>query len=209
MVFQGKEQFIDQCIDMVKFRVAWWFKHHAKGSTDPISLILLDVGDRCRDSNPRKKRMSARWKLPSLDCLKFNVDGSAKGSPGPAGMGGVLRDSYGKVICLFFSFLGIFDGISAEIEEIHKACVLCLSNCDLRNRCISIVSDSKTAMDWINEADQICVSHPTLIQVIRFLLSSLSNTTVSYSSRSSNSFADLLAKKASSMGGDFVQWGDT
>ena len=31
----------------------------------------------------------------------FNVDGSSKGKPGPVGMGGVLRDSNGKVLCMF------------------------------------------------------------------------------------------------------------
>ena len=38
-----------------------------------------------------------------MDNLKFNVDGSARGNPGPAGIRGVLRDSKGKVLFVLVS----------------------------------------------------------------------------------------------------------
>ncbi|KAK3205589.1 hypothetical protein Dsin_019635 [Dipteronia sinensis] len=71
------------------------------------------------------------WIPPTSDRLKFNVDGSARGKPGPTGVGGVLRDSTGQ-----------------EGSEI------------------------------------------------------------SFNPRSSNSFADKLAKMGSSLAGDFIEWGD-
>lgn len=40
------------------------------------------------------------WSPPFGD-LKFNVDGAAKGKPGPAGVGGVLRNSNGAAFSLF------------------------------------------------------------------------------------------------------------
>lgn len=40
-----------------------------------------------------------------MDNLKFNVDGSARGNPGPAGIRGVLRDSKGK---LWFVLVSLF-----------------------------------------------------------------------------------------------------
>ena len=43
------------------------------------------------------------WKCPPLDSLKFNVDGSAKGKLGPAGIGGVLRDCKAAAKAVFLS----------------------------------------------------------------------------------------------------------
>ncbi|KAL4312528.1 hypothetical protein GQ457_01G001650 [Hibiscus cannabinus] len=39
---------------------------------------------------PSNKRISLQWLAPSLDSLKFNVDGTVSGSFGPAGIGGRL-----------------------------------------------------------------------------------------------------------------------
>ncbi|KAI9152828.1 hypothetical protein LWI28_001848 [Acer negundo] len=66
--------------------------------------------------------------LPAERVLIFNLDGSDLGSPSPTGMGGVLRDSMGKVLCLFYLFFGIKDSISAKILDIHKACDVVQSN---------------------------------------------------------------------------------
>ncbi|KAK3199049.1 hypothetical protein Dsin_022464 [Dipteronia sinensis] len=44
---------------------------------------------------------------------------------GMAGIGGVLRDSKGKVVCLFSLGVGITDSNSAEILAIKKAVELC------------------------------------------------------------------------------------
>jgi len=41
------------------------------------------------------------WQKPKSGCLKWNVDGSALGKPGTAGVGGVLRDHLGRFICAF------------------------------------------------------------------------------------------------------------
>ncbi|KAK3188145.1 hypothetical protein Dsin_027706 [Dipteronia sinensis] len=42
---------------------------------------------------------------PPSGIFKFNVDGSVRGSPGQAGMGGVLRNWNGTILCLFSCFL--------------------------------------------------------------------------------------------------------
>ncbi|KAK2648436.1 hypothetical protein Ddye_015925 [Dipteronia dyeriana] len=38
---------INQAEDMVRFRVAWWFKNLGKGSSDPFMHILLNIEERC------------------------------------------------------------------------------------------------------------------------------------------------------------------
>ncbi|KAK2657460.1 hypothetical protein Ddye_010512 [Dipteronia dyeriana] len=80
------------------------------------------------------------------DNLKFNIDGSSRGKPRLAGIGGVLRDSKGKVFCLFSFSVRTADSNAAEIWAIQKAVELCLSNPYLSNRYISIVNDSKVAV---------------------------------------------------------------
>ena len=52
--------------------------------------------------------------------LKFNVDGSAYGNPGPAGCGGILRNERGRILALF-SPLGILDPNIAKVMAIKVA----------------------------------------------------------------------------------------
>ncbi|GMJ08961.1 hypothetical protein HRI_004565300 [Hibiscus trionum] len=51
-------------------------------------------------------------------CVKFNIDGSARGKLGPAGCGGVLRDEMGRVLALFSGPLGVLDSNEAELYAI-------------------------------------------------------------------------------------------
>ena len=53
-VFKAKEASITQATDMVKFRVAWWFKHHGVQSKETITAIMLNIKDMCLDSKPTK-----------------------------------------------------------------------------------------------------------------------------------------------------------
>ncbi|KAK3229173.1 hypothetical protein Dsin_001054 [Dipteronia sinensis] len=178
------------------------------GSSEPLTSIMVDISARCIDAKKTKKTKLEGWMPPSLNSKKFNVDSSTKGASGPARMGGVLRDSNGKILCIFSSFLGVKDDNSAEIEAIHRAYFFCVSKGDLRDRRIAIVSDSKTTVSWVNEGDFGNLKHFNLIYDIHNMLNSLSNTIVLYNSRATNFFADLLAKMGPRRSGDFVQWGD-
>ncbi|KAK2635640.1 hypothetical protein Ddye_030432 [Dipteronia dyeriana] len=65
-------------------------------------------------------------------------DGSVLGNPGPAGIGGVLRDCDGKVLCMFSCYVRIHDSNSAELIAIHKACALCVISPSFVNIIIGI-----------------------------------------------------------------------
>ena len=41
-------------MDSVKFKVALWFKNHGLGSEDALTLILLDINERCADKKVMK-----------------------------------------------------------------------------------------------------------------------------------------------------------
>ncbi|KAK3231753.1 hypothetical protein Dsin_003634 [Dipteronia sinensis] len=106
--------------------------------------------------------MSEVWIHPSFGAWKFNLDGSARGKPGPSGIGGVIRDFRVQVLGLFSSFVGIQDSNTA------KACMLCASSLALRNKKITIVSDSKIAVSWVNDKTSIgSLKHVNLIYDIR------------------------------------------
>lgn len=45
----------------------------------------------CMGCRPVKVRRSILWSPPPLRLFKFNVDGAARGKPGPSGIGGALR----------------------------------------------------------------------------------------------------------------------
>ncbi|KAK3222417.1 hypothetical protein Dsin_009442 [Dipteronia sinensis] len=138
LVFKAKEANISLSMDWVKFRVAWWFKTHGCGSEDALTLLLLDIKERCVDKDHKNKSRSGVWDPPVDDELLFNVDGAAKGNPGMSGVGGVLRDARGRILCLFSLFLGFRDSNSAEILAIHKACQLIASKPSLADRTVTL-----------------------------------------------------------------------
>ncbi|KAK2637440.1 hypothetical protein Ddye_032232 [Dipteronia dyeriana] len=87
-----------------------------------------DLNERCMDAPKVKAARCSSWLPPADMDLYFNVDGSIYVSTRDAGIGRVLRDSRGKVLCLFSFFMGIMDSDSAEVYDIHRACQLLASN---------------------------------------------------------------------------------
>ncbi|KAK2635350.1 hypothetical protein Ddye_030142 [Dipteronia dyeriana] len=150
-VVQDFEQDVSQVADLVKYRIVWWFKHLGKGSNETMDSLLINLKDLCVDNKNVKMPKLVDWIPPTVDNLKFNVDGSSKGKPGPSGIGGVLRDSYGKVLCLFSAFSGILDSNVADLWAIKRAVELCFSNLLLRGRDILVVRVSKVAVAWVNK----------------------------------------------------------
>ncbi|KAK3189308.1 hypothetical protein Dsin_028869 [Dipteronia sinensis] len=82
LVVNNRDFDIDWVIDLVKFRVVWWFKHCGKGCHDSITLLLNNIKDLCIDKPKRKAGCREEWTPPPFDTLFFNVNGSARGKPG-------------------------------------------------------------------------------------------------------------------------------
>ncbi|KAK3199188.1 hypothetical protein Dsin_022603 [Dipteronia sinensis] len=131
-----------------------------------------------------------------------------RGSPGPAGIGGVLKDSNDRVLCVFSNFLGNQDSNTAELLAIQRACEIIATNQSLVDCNISIVSDSKVAVSWVNDSGFGSIKHVNSIYDIQHTLLFMTNTKVVFNSRATNSFADMLAKRDSSSKGGFFSWMD-
>ncbi|KAK2655964.1 hypothetical protein Ddye_009016 [Dipteronia dyeriana] len=170
-------------------------------------LLSLIVGERCVDSTSIKTNKSMAWASPFGYNLGFNVDGSTRGVPSNAGIGGVLRDSSGKVLSLFSYYVGILDATSVEIPAIHRACQLVVDNQIFGNRNISIFSDSKSVVSWCKGEDFGNLRLVNFLYDIRQIIQSLKCLDIKFMPRGSNSFAYSLSKNGSSCYGDRLEWG--
>ncbi|KAE9619304.1 putative ribonuclease H-like domain-containing protein [Lupinus albus] len=89
---------------------------------------------------------------PIVGWLKVNTDGTANGSPGQAGGGGICRDSNGVFITCFVSYLEIQDTLYVELYSTMKTIHLASKrgwwtlwlDCDLR-LVVDILNDAAHA----------------------------------------------------------------
>jgi ribonuclease HI len=133
-----------------------------------------------------------------MDSLVANVDGAARGNPGPAGIGIVLADSAGNVVKEVAEPLGIATNNVAEysalIRALEEARGLGCSQ-------IAVITDSELMARQIN--GQYAVKTPHLVPLFRravALLSQFDSASVTHTRRENNKHADKL----SNLGADKV-----
>ncbi|KAK2659850.1 hypothetical protein Ddye_006383 [Dipteronia dyeriana] len=159
------------------------------------SLLEITIFDSTPDTVDVKIPKMGNWIPPESETLMFNIDESARGSPDFFGIWGVLHDQSGKVFCSFLLSVGWQEAVTTEILVIAKACDLCASKTQLKNRKIVISSDCLVAVSWINSSDIGNFNLLNMIYGIRNLLCTLGQTRIQFSSRVSNLYADMLAKR--------------
>lgn len=89
-------------------------------------MVLTKAKRRCCEK--QKVDRVDRWQLPPQGFLKINTDGSSRGNPGPAGIGGIGRDAMGSVIFIFSLYEGtqtinLVEGL-AILAALEKALAL-------------------------------------------------------------------------------------
>ncbi|XVE88825.1 hypothetical protein DITRI_Ditri19aG0099600 [Diplodiscus trichospermus] len=94
-------------------------------------------------------RSTSCWEKPAVGCLKFNVDGSEKGQPGSASIGGVLRDHDANIKLVFSKSVGVADSNLAEVLAIREAFVIFSYSPWATAHTLIIESDSMNAVKWI------------------------------------------------------------
>lgn len=67
-----------------------------------------------------KKRRQRSGHLLTVSMLKFNVDEVARGKPGPAGTGGILRNFEGQTWLTFSKSVGAKDYMEAKVIVILR-----------------------------------------------------------------------------------------
>eukprot|EP00253_Pinus_taeda_P032484 PITA_32484 len=68
----------------------------------------------------------SHWSPPARAAYKLNFDGAAKGNPGPSGFGGVIRNSDGVVIYIYYGSSGTNTNNMAELEGMWKG--ICIAD---------------------------------------------------------------------------------
>ncbi|KAK2662496.1 hypothetical protein Ddye_001070 [Dipteronia dyeriana] len=127
----------------------------------------------CIDVKPPNRNKAMTWSPPSVDALKFNVDGAANGKRSRAGIGGALCNFKRDVMCSFSIFVGAQDAIKIEMMANHKACSFCVAQGSFVGKKIDFVSDSREVVNWLNEEGFGNLNLVNLIYDIQQMIDSL------------------------------------
>ena len=130
----------------------------------------------------------------NTDKLIIYTDGAARGNPGPAAIGVILKDEKGNVIATISRRLAPTTNNQAEyraiIAGLEKAVSLGVKN-------VSVKSDSELVVKQINGQFKIknTALRPLYQKVVQ-LTGLLESFSISYLPREQNAAADALANKA-------------
>ena len=95
-----------------------------------------------------KECMVVQWCKPPPGFFKLNVDRAARGNPGLAAGGGIIRNSNGDLIAAFSNFYGHTSNIVSEFFAIWDGLDLCFNmNLDLEK--VVIESNSKVLVEML------------------------------------------------------------
>src|SRR5665213_32916 len=124
------------------------------------------------------------------------TDGGARGNPGPAGAGAVLKDEHGKLLHEVSEYLGEKTNNFAEYEALIQALAAALK---LRqpHTIVSVNMDSELAVRQLNGIYK--VKEPTLklqFAKVQELRAQFPHITFTHVRRAKNSEADTLVNKA-------------
>ena len=134
------------------------------------------------------------WSPPPPGFLKLNVDGGAKGKPGPAGCGGVVRDSSSNIRFILSKPLRTKDSIEVEILAI-KFGLHFFHNANIQGASgLLIESDSSTAVSWCKDANNRLWKLWRTFDEIDGFLNSINNVSYIIIFREANGLAGSLAK---------------
>src|ERR1700757_242293 len=134
---------------------------------------------------------SAAW-------ITANVDGGARGNPGPAGYGAYIRDPEGRVIAQLSEYLGHKTNNFAEYSALLAGLEYAIKN---NFRALKVISDSElmvrqmTGQYKVNSADL-----KPLYDKARSLVRQLDKFAIEHVLRTKNQQADRLANDAMDRG---------
>ena len=130
----------------------------------------------------------------STEKLIIYTDGAARGNPGPAAIGVILKDETGKALANISRCLGATTNNQAEYQAIIAGLEKAIS---LSAKNVTIKSDSELVVKQINGLYKIknTALRPFYQKVVQ-LIGSLESFSITYIPREQNRKADELANKA-------------
>ena len=130
----------------------------------------------------------------SINKVTIYTDGAARGNPGPAAIGVIIKDETGNTIATISRYLGATTNNQAEYRAIIAALEKAIA---LGARQVVLRSDSELVVKQINGLYKIKnTGLRPLYQKVVELIGSLENFAIAYIPRERNAAADALANKA-------------
>jgi probable phosphoglycerate mutase len=142
-------------------------------------------------SKPASKPATGKW-------ISAHCDGGARGNPGPAGFGVLIRDADGTVLAELSEFLGIQTNNFAEYSGLLAALDFAITHNHPRLR---VVSDSELMVKQIQ--GKYKVKSPILrplFDLARKKIAQLDSFEITHALRHKNKDADRLANQAMDRG---------
>lgn len=142
----------------------------------------------------RKNLTHVGWKPPPLGFYKLHTDGSARGNPGRASAGGLLRDHNGAWIGSFSRDIGYTHSMAAELWGLRDGLMLART---LNINKIMIEVDAQNVLNMVKPFSAPANhTHPyiNLINDCRSILQSFEVAHIDHTHRKGNHCADILAK---------------
>ena len=141
---------------------------------------------------------------PSPASMKFNVDGSARGKPGAAGIGGVLKDSNAFVKAVFSKSIGVADSNLAELLAVCKALKVFAATRWASSFSLIIESDSSNVVNWMLNLSGTPWAMKRYMGQMEYFKQQLLSCIFVFIPREGNDMADALAKSGVSRQQDLL-----
>jgi len=124
----------------------------------------------------------------------INVDGAARGNPGPAAIGAIIKDEAGNTVGRISRAIGVTTNNQAEYQAIIAALEKAISSGVSH---VVLQSDSELVVNQINGHYKIkSTALRPLYQKVVQLTGSLESFSITHVPREQNTEADALANKA-------------
>jgi ribonuclease HI len=130
----------------------------------------------------------------SVNKVIIYTDGAARGNPGPAAIGAIIKDEKGNLIASISRRIGTTTNNQAEYQAIIAALEKAIS---LGARQVELRADSELIVQQLNGRYRVKKAALRLqYQQIMRLIGTLEGFTIAYIPRQQNAEADKLANKA-------------
>ncbi|EOY13353.1 Uncharacterized protein TCM_031897 [Theobroma cacao] len=117
-----------------------------------------------------------------------------KGKPGPAGIGGLLRDHLGFIRGTFSNHIGTEDSNLAEFKAIHEGLKFFLTSPWASSHNLVIERDSSNGISWVKDHKKVPWRMKNLSTAIEVYLHKYTRISFNHVKREANTIADGLSK---------------
>ncbi|CAB4316864.1 unnamed protein product [Prunus armeniaca] len=172
------------------------------GSQPTPSRVLVQ---RAKDYDAEFKRYSAanhrslsspvrdiKWRPPTGNCFKLNVDGATDMETGARGAGAIVRDSHGNLVGALA--MRAPSRISVLATELYALKVGISFALDVSPLPLEIESDSVQAVSMVNSEEECLTTEGGLVDGVRHLLVRSASTVVRHVPRQANKAAHRIAR---------------